>query len=372
MEALNKDGQAKFVGYRTMAFRIAMIAGLGGIVTLGTTLGWFLAFTAATVIFFVFLLYHFFCLPEVEKPKQPIQSLLVKFLRIKSLLVTAVVAVLILALRYFINSSVYSQWTTQIPFLAKFDFANTVVFMLFLALILVGVFRKQLKSWIMKDPDSHFSRAYVYFMDQDKISIILAFILLLRAGEWALSTMVSPFMVDLGIKVYYGSIAAWIGLPASILGAMLGGWMISRYTLKKVMWPFLLAQNLTNVIYMILAFHLAAFVQMNTGVANPVGIGLFNLILVASTHGFDQFASGLGTAVLMTYLMRICHHEFKAAHYAIGSAMMSVSGLFAGVVSGFIAQRYGYAFLFGFSFVISIPAMVLIPFLPNMEKEKHV
>ncbi len=101
----------------------------------------------------------------------------------------------------------------------------------------------------------------------------------------------------------------------------------------------------------------------------PVGIGITNLALVAFTHGFDQFAGGLGTAVLMTYLMRICHQEFKAAHYAIGSALWSISAPFAGVASGFIAGWLGYAWLFGLSFVASIPAMVLIPFLPYLEEK---
>ncbi len=368
MEALDKEGQAKFVGFRTMAFRIAMMVGLGGIVTLGTTVGWFPAFLIAAAIFLIFLLYHYFCLPEVEKPKQPIKTLLLKLLQLKPLVLTTGVVLVVLILRYFFRSPYYRMLTQVFPRLRMFDFSSTVVLLLFLSLVLVGIFRNQLKALILKDPDSHFSRAFVLFMDQEKIAIILAFIILLRAGEWTLSTMVSPFMVDLGIKVYYGGIAAWVGLPASIFGAITGGWMISHHGLKKVMWPFILAQNFTNVIYMALALHLSYFVQANTNVKYPISIGMTNLLLVSFTHAFDQFAGGLGTAVLMTYLMRICHKEFKAAHYAIGSAMMSVSGLFAGVLSGFIAHWYGYAWLFGFSFVISIPAMLLIPFLPNLDK----
>ena len=216
----------------------------------------------------------------------------------------------------------------------------------------------------MKDPESHYSRAFLYFMERDKVALILAFIILLRIGEWTLATMVAPFMVDLGIKIHYGWISAVVGLPTSIIGAMLGGWMISRYSLKKVMWPFILIQNFTNLIYMGLALHLVPFIKINTDAAEPIGIGVTNLVLVAATHGFDQFAGGLGTAVLMTYLMRICHKEFKASHYAIGTALMNISAIFSGVASGLIAGWLGYAWLFGLSFVFSIPAMVLIPFLP--------
>jgi PAT family beta-lactamase induction signal transducer AmpG len=369
MEALDKDGQAKFVGYRTMAYRIAWMTANGVIVTIGATASWLLAFWASAVLFGLFLLYHIFFLPEVQQPGKRMGAIIKKLFRLKPFVTVSLLVAVVLAVRYFFQSAFYLQLKEQLPFLKKINFSHWVALLLFLALVLLGLFRKRLKALILKDPDSHYTKAFVYFMDQEKVAVILAFITLLRAGEWTLSTMVSPFIVDLGIKVHYGWMSAAVGLPASILGALWGGWMISRYSLKKLMWPFILAQNFSNVLYMAIAMHLASFIEINTGAAEPVFMGVSNLVLVACTHAFDQFASGLGTAVLMTYLMRICHKEFKAAHYAIGSGLMNVSGLFAGVLSGFIAGWLGYAWLFGLSFVVSIPAMLFIPFLPKLGSE---
>ena len=90
-------------------------------------------------------------------------------------------------------------------------------------------------------------------------------------------------------------------------------------------------------------------------------------MVVALVHGFDQFAGGLGTAVLMTYLMRICNQEFKAAHYAIGTGLMSVSGLYAGVMSGFLASWVGYGYFFGLSFLMSIPGIIMVFYIPFFE-----
>ncbi len=244
-------------------------------------------------------------------------------------------------------------------------FSHWVALLLLLALVLVGIFRKRIKAFITRDPDSFYGKSFVYFMEREKISTILLFIILLRVGEWTLATMVAPFIVDLGIKVHYGWIS-FVGLPASIAGAMLGGWMISRFSLKRVIWPFIMIQNCTNLIYMALAIHVSSFLKINTGVATPVNVGTFNLALAAGVHAFDQFAGGLGTAVLTTYVMRICHKDFKAAHYAIGSGLWSISAIFAGVFGGLIAGWLGYAWLFGLSFVISIPAMIFIPFLPYL------
>jgi len=368
MEALDNEGQAKFVGWRVMAFRVAWLTGPLVIVTIGTNINWLAAFFTASIIFGLFFLYHLFFLKEVEPQKRKIKDLLLSGLRIKTFLFLLGTIFLIIAVRYFSQSSFYTQLENQVPILKKISFSHWVAILLLLGLILVGIFRNKIKAFIMRDPNSYYGKAFVYFMEREKIGTILFFIIFLRAGEWTMTVMVAPFMVDVGVKVHYGWISGLVGLPASIIGAMLGGWMISRFTLKRVIWPFILAQNFTNVIYMILAIHLFSFIKVNTGAEVPISIGVFNLAFVASVHAFDQFASGLGTAVLMTYLMRICHKEFKAAHYAIGSGLMNFSGLFAGVISGFIAGWLGYAWLFGISFAASIPAMAIIPFLPYLSE----
>lgn len=372
MEALDKDGQAKFVGYRTMAYRVAWLTGNGVVVTIGVTAGWALAFIGAAVLFGLFLVYHLFFLAEVETVDKPARLLFGGVFKPKTLaaFITAIMA--ILGIRHFFNSDIYSGFEAGFPLLKKVSFAHWVALILLLGLVLLGLLRRRIKEWLFRDPDSYYGKAFIYFMERDKVSIILAFIILLRAGEWTLANMVSPFIVDLGIKIHYGWISSVVGLPASIAGAMLGGWAISKFSLKKVIWPFILAQNFSNVIYMGLAIHLADFLAVNQGAEKVVSIGAANLALTAAVHGFDQFASGLGTAVLMTYLMRICHQEFKAAHYAIGSGLMNLTGLFAGVLSGIIAGAWGYAWLFGISFAAAIPAMALIPFLPYLDEKKQL
>ena len=365
MEALDKEGQAKFVGFRTMAYRVAMGTGTLVIVTIGAKWGWLLAFSAAAIIFALFFLVNFFFLKDVEPQKKTIKDLLLRGLRVKTFLFLLGTVSLIIAVRYFFQSPVYKDLENRVPLLKNIYFSHWVALLLLLALVLVGIFRKRLKAFITRDPDSFYGKSFVYFMEREKITTILLFIILLRVGEWTLATMVAPFIVDLGIKVHYGWIS-FVGLPASIAGAMLGGWMISRFSLKRVIWPFIMAQNFTNIIYMALAIHVSYFLKINTDAATPISIGTANLALAAGVHAFDQFAGGLGTAVLTTYVMRICHAEFKAAHYAIGSGLWSISAIFAGVFGGLIAGWLGYAWLFGLSFVFSIPAMIFIPFLPYL------
>jgi PAT family beta-lactamase induction signal transducer AmpG len=365
LTALDKEGQAKFLGYRVMAYRVAMLTATGVVVTIGTSFSWLAAFLAAGLLMGFLAAFHFFFLPECEPRQRPFREMGRLFCKPKLLIGTLAAAAVIAALAVFFNSTRFQAWENAAPILKELSFPRLIGMGLLLALLLLAVFRNRLAAAMTRDPESFYGKAFLTFMDQEKVGLVLFFIILVRSGEFMVSSMVSPFIVDLGIAVHYGWISGGIGIPASIIGAMLGGWMIARFGLKRMIWPFLLAQNLTNVVYMLLARGLGHFLAVNTGAANLVPLGTGNLALVAAVHGFDQLASGLGTAVLTTYLMRLCKKEFKAAHFAIGSGLMSLGGILAGVSSGFIASWLGYAGMFGVSFLISVPGMALLFWVPK-------
>ncbi|OGQ86536.1 MAG: hypothetical protein A2512_04305 [Deltaproteobacteria bacterium RIFOXYD12_FULL_56_24] len=370
LETLDSPGQARFVGYRVMAYRIAMMTGAGIIATIGTTMGWSLAFGGSALILALFSAYHLRYLPHSEAARLPLALLLPRPKAGRLLSFAAVAALVLIALRLLGRTIPWQSLLPRQDFWLNIDPAAPVSLLLAIALIIVGLKRREIKKWLRHKGNAFFSEALFSFMDREKIGPILAFIVLIRTGEYMLSSMVAPFMVDLGIKQHYGWISGGVGLPFSIIGAMLGGWLIARYSLEKMIWPLLLAQNFTNLTYMFLALKLKGFVLLNTGNPLPAAIGANNLFAVVCVHAFDQFAGGLGTAVLMVFLMRLCQPRFKAAHYAIGTGLMSFSGLYAGVASGFLAAWAGYGYFFGISFLLSLPGMALIFFVPLAENQQ--
>lgn len=353
LEALNQAEQAQYLGFRVMAYRIAMMTGTGIIVTVGATFGWGWAFALASLIMGGLYSLHSAILPpgcrqkSIPKCSLPIaQRHAWKFGIVAAILISC-------ALLASQRTDFITSLTNKLPTL--------ITLSLFAGLIVLWCAKKRFQQLLNDNPDNFYAKSFLTFIDHPRIGAILGFIILCRTGEYMLSCMYSPFIVDLGLKAHYGWISAGVGLPCSIAGAMLGGWTISRTGLKRTIWPFLLLQNLTNIAYMLLALHYAD----HLGSPLQEGEALQNLLFaVASIHGFDQFSGGLGTAVLMTFLMRLCHSEFKAAHYAIGTGLMSVSGLYAGVVSGFLTAWLGYGIFFGISFLLSIPGMVIVLFLP--------
>lgn len=359
MEALSQDEQAKYLGLRVMAYRIAMMTGTGVIVTLGAIRGWSLAFAIATLVMIGLLVLHWSSLPRGETQHRPMPRPSWSFCK-KHLGAITLVALLILGGRLLGQTPYGAALANRAPALISLT--------LFAGLILLWGLRHRLHRLLVDNPDAFYARSFLTFMDRPRIGSILGFIILIRSGEYMLSSMYSPFIVDLGLKAHYGWISAGVGLPCSIAGAMIGGWLISKKGLGRVIWPFLLLQNLTNVIYMVLALHFADVIAVNTANPHPGPASLSLLVSVATVHGFDQFAGGLGTAVLMTFLMRICRPEFKASHYAIGTGLMSLSGLYAGVVSGFLTAWLGYGLFFGVSFLASIPGMAMVFFIPTQEE----
>jgi PAT family beta-lactamase induction signal transducer AmpG len=356
LEALTVEEQARFVGYRVMAYRIAMMFGSGVIVTIGSRTGWMWAFGLSALVLALLYLFHLAFLPRCERAKEPIRQLMTQIFTLPFVLMMVIVSIFL---------SAVAVWYRNSSQLSTFPFSNLVGMLLLFSLLLLVPMRNRLLSNIKNRPDSIFARSFLSFIDRDKITVIILFIICVRVGEFMLSSMVGPFYIDAGLKEHYGWITGAVGLPCSIIGAMAGGWFIARKSLQKMIWPFLLAQNLTNLTYMLLASHLLHYGRQTAGIV-PADTTA-NILLACGVAAFDSLAGGLGTAVLMTFLMSLCRREFKAAHYAIGTGLMSVAGVYAGSFSGFLVEWFGYAYFFGISFIFSLPAMGFIYFLPWQE-----
>ncbi len=364
LEALDPKGQARFVGYRVMAYRLALIAGAGGIITLSHFFGWGAAMGTAALVLLCLLVYHAFFLPVAERETLAIRGLLSerggRWAAGMGLAGLLLVAAFILC----------RQWAPLAAALAPMERlgrilspAGWISLVLFIVLLVLLALRNRIRERFL-DSDSFYANAFLTFLDQKRIGWALAFIVLYRTGESLLSAMTAPFLLDLGInKAQYGILSGTFGILFSILGALAGGACIARYSLSKTIWPFTLAQNLTNLVYMAMAYHYR-HIFLPGGGAREV-----SLLFVGSVHCFDQFAGGLGTAVFSYYLMRCCRPEFKASHFAIVSGIMSVGGIVFGVSSGFLAARVGYWRFFGLSFIASIPGMYLIRFIPFLKDD---
>jgi PAT family beta-lactamase induction signal transducer AmpG len=199
-----------------------------------------------------------------------------------------------------------------------------------------------------------FGRAFWSYLQQDKIAIVLLFILTYKIGDEILFSMNSAFLMrELHVtKGQLSWLAGVVGAGTTIAGAMAGSYWIKRKGLKKAIWPLTILMN----------FNIWAYVWLAWSKPDPTTPNGFAMI--AFVHGYEMMAAALGNAVLLVYLLTTCKAEFKAAHYAIGSAIMSIPSRVVGGFGGAIAAHIGFLNFFILGFLVSLPSMLLLFVVP--------
>jgi PAT family beta-lactamase induction signal transducer AmpG len=203
---------------------------------------------------------------------------------------------------------------------------------------------------------STFLKVFKTYFQQPGIIAIVFYILTFRMGDAFMLKMAQPFLLDppskggLGMSTAeVGLIYGTVGMIFLLLGGIVGGWLISRDGLRKWLWPTALIQNSAIILYYLLA------------ISKP------NIYMVGAVNSAEQFSYGLGVAAYTVFLLSTVKPEYKAAHYAIATALMALGVMLPGAYSGFLQQSLGYANFFLVSFLAAIPGIIAILFLPIKE-----
>jgi PAT family beta-lactamase induction signal transducer AmpG len=198
------------------------------------------------------------------------------------------------------------------------------------------------------------------YFRQERIGVVIAFILFYRLGEAMLLKLVQPFLKqgrELGglglstsdVGVVYGT----VGILALIGGGILGGYLIAKYGMRRCIWPFVIAMHLPDLFFVYLAY-----AQPSIGWSYP---------LVA----MEQFGYGVGFTVFTVYLMYSAEGEYKTSHYAISTGIMAFGMWLATYWSGDVQKYLGYQKFFIVVCFLTIPGMLTIPFLPKDRMERQ-
>jgi PAT family beta-lactamase induction signal transducer AmpG len=85
---------------------------------------------------------------------------------------------------------------------------------------------------------------------------------------------------------------------------------------------------------------------------------------------FESLSGGLGTAAFLAFLMNVCEKEHATVQYAFLSSIFSLTGRLVGGISGVGAEKYGYANYFAITFLLSLPAYLMLPWVKAWIHEK--
>lgn len=199
-----------------------------------------------------------------------------------------------------------------------------------------------------------YGEIFASFFNRKKIIPILGFLLLYRLGEAQLAKMVSPFFLDEigngGLALATGEVGfvkGIIGIATLIIGGVLGGILVAKDGLKHWIWWMMLAINIPNMLYIMLA------------IAQPS-----NLWVIAAAVGVEQFGYGFGFTAYVMYLIYLADGPHKTAHYALGTGFMALGMMIPGMLSGYIQEYLGYTNFFFWVVIATIPVFLFARYIP--------
>ncbi len=211
--------------------------------------------------------------------------------------------------------------------------ALMVVLGVYHACVLPKVERSVHERFDIGEQVREFVKTLRVFVGKPHIVSALCFILLFRLPEGLLTKIVPLFLMrsadEGGLAMSdtdFGLIYGTLGVIGLLAGGLVGGWAVSRWGLKRCLWPLVMCITLPDVVYVYLSYC-------------PTD----NMWLVGSCVCVEQIGYGLGFAAYTLYLVTFSRGERSTAVFSICTAGQYLGGvMLPGMVSGLISENIGY------------------------------
>ncbi|WP_258231425.1 muropeptide transporter [Achromobacter pulmonis] len=177
---------------------------------------------------------------------------------------------------------------------------------------------------------------------------VLLLIVLYKLGDAFAGALSTTFLIrGAGFSpTEVGTVNKVLGLAATIVGALAGGSLMSRWGLYRSLMAFGLLQAVSNLAYWMIA-------------VSPQSIWL-----MATAVGIENLCGGLGTASFVGLLMALCRQRFSATQFALLSALSAVGRTYlAGPLTPPLVDSLGWPGFFLLTVLIALPGLVLLHML---------
>jgi PAT family beta-lactamase induction signal transducer AmpG len=182
-------------------------------------------------------------------------------------------------------------------------------------------------------------------------AVILAFIMVFRMSDITLGVMANPFYIDMGYsELEIGLVTKTVGPIVTIAGALLGGALVMRYSIMRMLMAGAVLVVITNLLFAWLAMQEA---------------DLLWLIMVV---GADNLAAGIATTSFVAYLSGLTNKAYTATQYALFSSIMLLLAKFVAGFSGLIVDATNYPIFFAYAAMLGLPSIFLIGILERHQE----
>jgi PAT family beta-lactamase induction signal transducer AmpG len=223
------------------------------------------------------------------------------------------------------------------------------VYMLMAALMIVGM----LATLFAPEPEAHadtpknLGEAVVgpfvdYFKKKDAL-LILLFIVLYKMGDQLASDYNSVLYADLSFSnTVIGSVGKFFGFWSTLVGSLIGGFLVSIYGKNKCLWVFGFLQAIST-----LGFSLLTLVPGSV----PA---------LAGVVAFENLAGGMGSAAYVTLMASLTNRKYTGTQYALLTSLMSVPRIFLSTPGGWLVEQMGWFEFYLICALLAIPGLLLL------------
>ena len=181
------------------------------------------------------------------------------------------------------------------------------------------------------------------FMRRRRALEVLAFILLYKLGDGLCTALNVPFLLDQGFsRTEIGLANKGVGMACLILGGLLGGLLMSRWTLRRSLWFFGLLQ----------------MVSMSGHVALAL-LGK-NHALLLLTIAVENSIFAMGTVAYLALIQRCCDRHSTATQFALLSSLSAFARVLFAAPAGYLASSVGWPGYFLVCMVLAVPGLLLL------------
>lgn len=185
------------------------------------------------------------------------------------------------------------------------------------------------------------------FFSKNLAFVFLLLIILYKLGDAYVGTLTTPFLIRaVGFTpTDVGAINKGFGLISVIVGSVVGGTIMVRMRLFQALLLFGILQALSNLSFILL---------------DMFGKDYALMVFVIA---FENFTGGMGTSAFVALIMSLCNVRFSATQYALLSSLASLGRVLIAPTSGFVVEIVGWSGFFIITFLVSLPALLLILYM---------
>jgi PAT family beta-lactamase induction signal transducer AmpG len=186
------------------------------------------------------------------------------------------------------------------------------------------------------------------FLTRRGALLSLLFIALYKLGDQLATSLTMPFLLDCGFsKDVIGAITKGIGLPALIVGGLLGGLLMREWRIQRSLLVFGVVQ-----VFAVLSLLLPAMLPKHN-------------LLLGVTIAMENLGFGMGTSASVALIMRLCNPAYTGTQFSLLTSVAALPRTLVASVVGDAAMVYGWAGYFALCASAALPGLLLLGLWPR-------